>query len=367
MKEALRNPWLRLVAAIVAVVLLVRAVGAIREVLTPFAIAFALAYFLNPLVTAFERVAARGGARLQPRAAAVTLIALLVLLVIVVFVVFVVPTVYRQVSYAISRLPDWVRAMRGRLEPLYQRLNLKYPEQAEELRQKASAALHEWLPGLVAPATHAATRAFTSLFAFVLAFLHFLVIPVFMLYLLHDMNRIQAGLAELVPPRHRPYVHSRMGEVDSRLSAFARGQVTMCLIMGSFYAASFTLLGVPMGLVVGFVMGFFHMVPFMAGALGLPVVLLLSWVDDQSPKRLFVIVALFVFSNLAEHNVLSPRLVGHRIGLHPVVVILAVLIGGTAFGFVGMLLAVPTTAALSVFWPDLRDAYLRSAFYRGTP
>jgi predicted PurR-regulated permease PerM len=79
-----------------------------------------------------------------------------------------------------------------------------------------------------------------------------------------------------------------------------------------------------------------------------------------------VILVLFAVSNLAEHNVLSPRLVGHRIGLHPVVVILAVLIGGTTFGFFGMLLAVPATAALSVFWGDLRDAYLASAFYQGT-
>jgi len=104
----------------------------------------------------------------------------------------------------------------------------------------------------------------------------------------------------------------------------------------------------------------------MAGAVGLPIVLLLSWIDDQSPRRLITILILFAVSNLLEHNVLSPRLVGHRIGLHPVVVILAVLVGGTAFGFMGMLVALPATAALSVFWADLRDAYLASAFYRGT-
>ena len=365
MKELLRNPWVRLAATLAAVVLVVRALGDVREVLTPFVIAFALAYFLNPLVTAMERMVSRGGGRLHPRTAAVVLIALLVVLVLVCMVVFVIPAVYHQVSEAVRRLPDWLRALRGRLEPLYQRLNLRYPEQTEEVRQRVMAALHERLPGLVAPMTHAATRAFTSLLAFVLAVLHLLVIPVFTLYLLHDMNRIQHALSELVPPRHRPYVYSRMSQVDDRLSAFARGLVTMCLIMGSFYAVTFTLLGVPMGLLVGFVMGFFHMIPFMAGALGLPIVLVLSWVDDQSPKRLIGIVTLFVVSNLAEHNVLSPRLVGQRIGLHPVVVILAVLIGGTAFGFFGMLVALPTTAALSVFWPDLREAYLQSAFYQG--
>jgi predicted PurR-regulated permease PerM len=364
-RDVLRNPWVRLIATIAAVVLLLRALGAVREVLTPFLIAFGLAYFLNPLAGGLEKIVARGGSRLRPRTAAVTLIALLLLLALVCIVMFVIPAVTRQVTYAIGRLPDWVRVMRGRLEPVYQRLNLKYPEQTEVIRQRALDALHEKLPTLVAPVTHAATRAFTSLLGFVLAVLHLLVIPVFTLYLLHDMDGIQRGLADLVPPRHRPYVYSRMAEVDGRLSAFARGLVTVCLIMGTFYGVSFTLLGVPMGLLVGFAMGFFHMISFMAAAVGLPIAVLLSWVDDGSTRRVLAILALFAISNLVEHNLLSPRLVGHRIGLHPVVVILGVLVAGTAFGFFGMLLAVPTMAALSVFWRDLRDLYLRSAFYRG--
>jgi predicted PurR-regulated permease PerM len=364
-REVFRNPWVRVLATVAAVVLLLRALGAVREVLTPFLIAFGLAYFLNPLVNGLERVSARGGAGQRARTTAVMLIAVLLLLALVCVVVFVIPAVTHQVTYAIGRLPDWLRAMRGRLEPVYERLNLRYPEQTEVVRQRAMEALHEKLPGLVTPVTHAMTRAFTSLLAFVLAVLHLLVIPVFTLYLLHDMNHIQRGLAELVPPRHRPYVYSRMAEVDGRLSAFARGLVTVCLIMGTFYGASFTLLGVPMGLLVGFAMGFFHLIPFMAAAVGLPIVVLLSWLEDGSPRRVLAILALFALSNLVEHNVLSPRLVGHRIGLHPVVVILGVLVAGTAFGFFGMLLAVPTMATLSVFWADLRDAYLSSALYRG--
>jgi predicted PurR-regulated permease PerM len=364
-KEILRNPWVRLLATIAAIVLVVRALAAVREVLTPFLIAFFLAYFLNPTVTALERIFARGRTGGRPRVLAVMLIAFLVLLTLACVVLFAIPAVYHQVSYAVTRLPDWLRALRGRLEPLYERLNLRYPEQTEEMRQRALVVIHERLPGLVAPMSHAAQRALSSALALGRAMIHLFVIPVFTLYMLHDMNAIQRGLAELVPPRHRAYVYSRLSEVDGRLSAFARGLMTVCLIMGVFYAISFTLLGVPMGLLVGFVMGFFHMIPFMAGALGLPVVLLLSWVDDQSLHRLIAIAALFAFSNLAEHNLVSPRLVGHRIGLHPVVVILAVLVAGTAFGFFGMLVAVPTTAALSVFWTDLRDLYLRSRFYKG--
>ena len=361
----LRNPWVRALLAVAAIVLLLRALEAVREVLTPFAVAFALAYFLNPAASALERALERPGRRIHPRTVAVGVIALFALLALVAVLLFVLPAVYHQLADAVTKLPGWLRALRGRLEPVYQRLNLRYPEQTERVRERAVAVVHERLPGLVAPITHAATRAFTSVVALALALLHLVVVPVFTVYLLHDMNHIPHGLAELVPLRHRPWVYSRMAEVDRRLSAFARGLVTVCLILGSFYALTFTVLGVPMGLLLGIAIGFFHAIPFLSAALGLPLVLLLSWLDDQSLRRLVAIVVLFAFANLVDHNFISPRLVGHRIGLHPVVVILAVLVGGTAFGFFGMLLAVPTTAALSVFWADLRERYLASPFYRG--
>jgi predicted PurR-regulated permease PerM len=181
------------------------------------------------------------------------------------------------------------------------------------------------------------------------------------------MNLIREGVKELVPVRHRPYVYSRFGEVDRLLSAFARGQVTVCLILGTYYAIALTACGVPMGLLVGFVVGFFNLVPFMSYLLGLPLTLGLSWVDDQSVPRLIAVAALFTLGQFVEGNFITPKVVGESLGLHAVVIMLAVLAGGTLFGFIGMLLAVPVTAALSVFWKDLRDAYLRSDFYRGSP
>jgi predicted PurR-regulated permease PerM len=194
------------------------------------------------------------------------------------------------------------------------------------------------------------------------------VIPVFTVYLLFDMNRITEGVAQLVPYRLRSYLYSRWAQVDRLLSAFVRGQITVCLILGSFYAIALTLTGVPMGLLVGFVIGFFNLIPFMSYLLGLPLALLLSWLDDASPTRLVIVAAIFTFGQFVEGNFITPRIVGERLGLHAVVIMLAVLVGGTLFGFPGMLLAVPSTAALSVFWADLRDLYLDSEFYRaGAP
>jgi predicted PurR-regulated permease PerM len=122
-----------------------------------------------------------------------------------------------------------------------------------------------------------------------------------------------------------------------------------------------------MGLLVGLVIGFFNIVPFMSYVLGLPLALTLTWVDSQSLTHLIVVAAVFTFGQFVEGNFITPKIVGESLGLHAVVIMLAVLAGGTLFGFIGMLLAVPVTACLSVFWKDLRDAYLRSGFYRGRP
>src|SRR5262245_64921332 len=115
------------------------------------------------------------------------------------------------------------------------------------------------------------------------------------------------------------------------------------------------------------VVGFFNLVPFMSSLLVLPLTLALSWVDDRSTTRLIAVLVVFAIGQFAEGNFITPKIVGESLGLHAVVIMLAVLAGGTLFGFIGMLLAVPTTAALSVFWKDLREAYLRSDFYRGAP
>jgi len=364
--------WVRLLVLIVALVgvgwLLVRLSG----ILTPFAVAFAVAYFLNPPVNAlerfFDRALARSGrlrGRIDPRALAVVLLTLVVVTVVALVLAFVVPAAYHQISEAVAKLPAYMATLRAKVEPLYQRLNLRYPEQTGEVRQRIEEAISAHAPELLTPLTRGVQAAFSSLLGFVLAVLNLLVIPVFVLYLLYDMNHIRIGIAELVPNRHRPYVYSRAAEVDRLLSAFARGQVTVCLILGVFYAVALTACGVPMGLLVGLIIGFFNLIPFMSHVIGLPLALALSWIDDQSLARLAVVAGVFLFGQFVEGNFITPRIVGSSLGLHAVVVMLAVLVGGTFFGLIGMLIAVPVTAALSVFWADLRTLYLRSEFYRG--
>jgi predicted PurR-regulated permease PerM len=357
------------VAAIVAACLgLLWAFKLVAPILTPFFIALALAYFLNPPVNSLERfferrMPQRLRARLGARTISVGLLVFAVVVVLVVAVLFVLPVVVNQVKQAAARAPGYLEVLREKIEPLYQRLNVRYPEETAEARRRVVEAVKNHLPELVGPVTALARRTFSSLLSFVLTVLNLLVIPVFAVYLLFDMNHILEGLKGLVPHRLRPYVFTRLREVGRLLSAFVRGQVTVCLILGVFYSIGLSVCGVPLGLVVGLVIGFFNLIPFMSYVLGLPLALALSWVDDQSLTRLLIVAAIFSFGQFVEGNFISPRIVGESLGLHAVVIMLAVLVGGTLFGFPGMILAVPTTAALSVFWRDLRAAYLRSRFY----
>ena len=205
--------------------------------------------------------------------------------------------------------------------------------------------------------------ALASTFNFLSLFIHLFVVPVFAGYLLYDMNRIRAGVKDHIPPRIRPWLISQLREVDRLLAAFVRGQITVCFILAVFYGLSLSILGVPLGLVVGFTIGFFNLVPFMAFVAGLPLALVIAWAGDCSSTVLFWIVIVFLIGKFGDIYVLSPRIVGESLGLHSIVVILALLLGGEYFGFAGLLLAVPVTAAASVFWDDLLALYKRSAFY----
>ena len=369
MKTVFHNPWVRLLLVVGLVALLLRLMWGLRDALTPFAVALALAYFLNPLVNRLEtwfRVRTPWMAsRVAPRTAAVGVITLGTVLVFVLGLLLVVPALYNQAADAIANVPRWFQQARARVEPLIQRLHLRYPEEYEQIRDQLQQSLRTIVPAVASPVTRVLRNAFSSGLNFVLTLINLVIIPVFAVYLMFDMNRIRAGAAELVPPRHRPYMYARLRQVDGLLSAFARGQITVCLILGAFYAIGLTFCGVPMGLLVGFVIGLFNMIPFMSAVLGLPLGLILSWLDDQSLTRLLAVAGVFAFGQFVEGNFITPRIVGQSIGLHAVIIMLAVLVGGTAFGFTGMVLAVPVTAAFSVFWSDLEAMYRRSRFYSG--
>jgi predicted PurR-regulated permease PerM len=372
LKELWKFPVVRLFAVVGLLVLLLWAVVSLRSVVTPFAVAFAVAYFLNPPVNILERgfvriLSARLTRIISPRTLAVGILCVLVVGFLVVVVLVIVPTAFQQIEETAKKAPGWVATVRTKLEPAIQRLSQRYPEQAVAVRQQLEKAMNEHLFTIVSRVTQFVQAAVGNVLSVAIGIFNLFIVPIFAVYLLYDMNHIKDGAAELVPVRYRTYVYSRLKEIDRLLSAFARGQLTVCLILGTFYALALTICGVPMGLLVGMVIGFFNMIPFMSTVLGLPLAVILSLLDDQSLRQALAVTAVFFFGQFVEGNFITPRIVGKGLGLHAVVIMLAVLVGASLFGFIGMLVAVPITAALSVFWSDVRDLYLRSDFYKGPP
>jgi predicted PurR-regulated permease PerM len=352
LNRVLANPWVRVVLALVAVALLGAVLLRLAGVLTPFAVAFALAWLLNPGVNALEGSLARRAwlsKRVDPRTVAVWLLVIGVAAALTLAVALAVPALLHQIADAGAKLPGYARVLLTRVEPLIERLSLKYPTEAEEVRKRLQAAAQENWVHILNSVVKGFTTAFSRVLGFVLSFLNLIVIPVVTIYLLYDMNHIKEAAKALVPPRFRGYVFSRGDKVAGIIAAFVRGQITVAVILGVFYAIALTACGVPMGLPVGFLVGFFNLIPFMCYLLGLPLALLLSWLDDPDPTRLLVVAVVFTVGQFVETNFVTPRIVGDRLGLPAVVIVL---------------LAVPVTAALAVFLADLRDLYLKSAFYQ---
>jgi hypothetical protein len=188
---------------------------------------------------------------------------------------------------------------------------------------------------------------------------------IFTYYLLADWNKITAQVENLFP---RPYVktiNKRLKQIDTLLSAFVRGQAMVCLFLALFYGIGLTLIGVDLGFAVGFLAGVFSFVPYMGTMTGFVLSLLLALTQGASWPLFALIVAVFLIGQFIEGYILTPKLVGDKVGLHPAWIIFALFAGGALFGFTGVLLAVPLFTILKVVGQVVIEAYQKTAFYKG--
>ena len=194
----------------------------------------------------------------------------------------------------------------------------------------------------------------------------FVVVPVVAFYLLYDWDRMIGTIDSLLPRDHAPIIRRLAGEIDETLASFIRGMGTVCLILGSYYAVALMLVGLQFGLVVGAVAGIITFIPYVGalfgGALAIGLALFQFWGDWLS---IALVAGIFVIGQVVEGNFLTPKLVGHSVGLHPVWLIFALSVFGALFGFVGMLVAVPLAAAFGVLARFATEQYRHSRLYRG--
>jgi predicted PurR-regulated permease PerM len=326
-------------------------------VAVPVLLSLALAYIFNPVVTLLER---RG---LDRTWGAVTVFAAIMLL-LTGFVLYLIP-VFREEA---ARLPDFFRRASHEVLPrIEQATGVPLPDllrqRAAELGSEASDLVKS-----VGPVAAKLLAKFAGNTAqFVTTILGLLVVPVIGFFFLRDYPALLATARDLIPRRAVGLVTRRFAQVDEVLSAFVQGQITVGAILSVIYSVGLSAARIDLAILIGLVAGFGNMVPYLGTGIGIVLAalgLVLSWLG---PWQLAVVVGTFVIGQLLEGFVITPRVVGDKVGLSSVVVILAVLGFGELFGFVGILLAVPVAAVLKVILAVVIERYRRMPFYEGTP
>ncbi|MFQ5954799.1 MAG: AI-2E family transporter [Kiloniellales bacterium] len=335
----------------------------LSDIMLPFVAGMAVAYFLDPVV---DRVESWGASRTL----ATSLVTALFFLLVIVLLILLLPLLQDQVVTFADKLPEYMRRLagliepiRGTLAPLIERIQSHLPpEEVERLRGALGGYAAQAVQWLVALARDLLSRG-----AAILGLISLIVItPVVAFYLLRDWDRLVAKVDGWLPRAHAETIREQMRRIDETLAGFVRGQATVCLILGAFYGVGLTLVGLDFGLILGLATGVVSFIPIFGMLLGVVTGVAMALAQFSFDLvRVGLVLGVFVLGQIIEGNFLTPRIVGHRIGLHPVWVVFALLAGGTLFGFVGLLLAVPAAAVIGVLVRFALTRYLAGQLYLG--
>ncbi|MEQ6247347.1 AI-2E family transporter [Sulfitobacter sp. HNIBRBA3233] len=322
------------------------------DVLLPFVLGSAVAYFLDPVADRLERLG-------LSRALATAVITIIAVVIFVLMALLVVPTLVGQAINLFEIAPDVTRRLGNFLTERFPSILIEGSTLRNSITSLGTVVQERGGELL--------NTALSSAAGLINVIMLFVIVPVVAVYMLLDWDRMVAKIDTMLPRDHAPTIRRLARDIDQTLASFIRGMGTVCLILGSYYAIALMLVGLNFGLVVGFIAGLVTFIPYLGaligGALALGLALFQFWGDWVS---IGMVGGIFVLGQVVEGNVLTPKLVGDSVGLHPVWLILSLSVFGTLFGFVGMLVAVPLAAAIGVIARFIVERYQQSLLYRGT-
>ncbi|AQS41743.1 MAG: Hypothetical protein BHV28_10530 [Candidatus Tokpelaia hoelldobleri] len=343
---------------LVALALFILFLVLFSDILFPFVAGLTLAYFLNPVVEFLDRV---GFSRLW----ATVMIMLAALVLLALALVLLVPVLSEQLLGFIknvpgyfSRLRVWIAAKDWQWLHDYIGIDLadlaSWQNSLDSLPAQMKTVMDSLLPGL-----WNSGKALMNMVTL------FIVAPVVTFYMLLDWDRMVVSVDSWIPRAHLATVRSIFHQMDRAIAGFIRGQGTVCLILGVYYAVMLSSVGLNFGLLLGLVIGFLTFIPYIGTAIGFVLTLSLAWMQfwPDSWSLIVAIVVIFAIGQFTEGYVLQPKLVGHSVGLHPVWLMFALFAFGSLFGFTGMLIAVPAAAAVGVLVRFALHTYLASPMY----
>jgi predicted PurR-regulated permease PerM len=335
-------------------VLVVTLLWLLSEILLPFVAGMALAYLLNPLTNRLERFGIS-------RWLAALMIVGVVVLVIILLALLIVPILANQLAALISSIPGYVTRLQQLLvDPEWPWLRqIIGTDDASKTISDLVSQGSGWLATFVR-SLWSGGRALVSIFSLVI------VTPVVAFYLICDWPHVLVTIEKWIPLQHRDTVITLAREIDAAIAGYVRGQTGVCLILGSFYAVSLSLVGLNFGLLIGLISGLITFIPYLGSMTGLILSVGVA-VAQFWPEWTWImaVLGIFLVGQFVEGNILAPKFVGENIGLHPVWLMFAMFAFGYLFGFVGLLVAVPLAAAMGVLLRFALRQYLASPLYTG--
>lgn len=327
----------------------------LRGMLLPFVAGMAVAYFLDPLADRLERAG-------LSRLAATSVITASFFLVVAVALAILVPVVEDQVLAFAHKVPGYVDTLNERLQPLLVEAKKRLsPRDIEKLRSSVgeyAGTFASWGLGALRGVLSGSLAVFNVLS---LVF----VMPVVTFYLLRDWDKMVAKVDSWLPRDHAETIRVQMKEINRTLSGFIRGQATVCLCLGLIYGIGLSVVGLDLGLVIGLGAGVLSFIPYLGSIAGFVTGMGLALAQGADWHLPVFVAVVFAIGQVAEGNFLTPKLVGDKVGLHPVWIMFALLAFAALFGFVGLLLAVPLAAVIGVLVRFALGRYLSSPLYHG--
>lgn len=327
----------------------------LAPILTPFLVGALLAYLTDPLVNILVRLRV-------PRVYGAVIVFVALFTTLIVFILFMIPLIEHQISTLIQFIPKFITWLQQTVIPLLSEY-FGVDEQVLSADALKSMVVENW-----SKAGHAADVILKATLFSGVKVLEWLVnlvlIPVVTFYLLCDWDKLLKGCRNLLPRKIEPTVVRLTKECDSVLSAFFRGQLLVMLALSIFYSAGLTLVGLQIGLLIGVISGLLSIVPYLGFIIGIVIASIAAFVQTGEWMSVLLVGSVYVVGHLGEHMLLTPKLVGNRIGLHPVAVIFAILAGGLLGGFFGVLLALPVASVIMVWVRYLYNHYRKSQLYQ---
>ena len=327
----------------------------LRSVLLPFVAGILLAYLLDPLVEKLQKMK-------MSRLWATLIVCLLAVLVIVPALLFLGGMIENQVALLIKATPRYLGLIMEKVRPVIASLAERFPD-------LQGGQLETMIKGNVGNGLKFVGKVLTTVisngFALINLLSLILIMPVVTFYMLRDWNLFVKKFEDLLPRQSKKGIVQILQEINKIIAGFIRGQISVCLILGAFYSIGLKLVGLDLGLLVGFIAGIISFIPYVGSITGFVLGIVLAFAQYGDITHVLYVVGVFLCGQFLEGNFLTPKLVGESVGLHPVWVMFALLAGGVLLGFLGLMLAVPVAAIIGVLVRHGVQKYKQSSLFLG--